>query len=431
MSVTVRNWRTGFPDAGRRRRAAEFSGQMPSLLMAFPDAARLAASLATIGMRLSLVLRRLSLLALLNGAAAAQAQTNTTGPHQQLAEIGDKAGVTHSDAEPDKTSFLVVPIPQSSPTLGSGITLIGSAFYNPNQSREPWVTGLGLLRTSNGSKAIGLAHKMAFNQDKFQITAFGGYADINVKFYGIGPNAGDRDLSITLKEKGYLGLLQTQMRVAKDFYVGPRFMYLDLNSSVKRENPLFPNLEIPRIEFRTVSFALGPSISYDTRDNSYNPRGEYLTAAWLFNAKDLGSDFTYDKFTLSANVYSSLGTGTVLAGHIGLCGVSTGGPFYDLCNYGSNNDLRGYEAGRYRDRGSWATQVELRQHLFGRFGAVAFAGVGGVAPTLSDLDDSKILPAAGAGLRFLASKATGVNLRLDYAVGKGSNAIYFSVGEAF
>jgi outer membrane translocation and assembly module TamA len=99
--------------------------------------------------------------------------------------------------------------------------------------------------------------------------------------------------------------------------------------------------------------------------------------------------------------------------------------------YGSGNDLRGYEMGRYRDRASWAAQVELRQHLFGKFGAVAFAGVGGTAPDLGNLDDSKFLPATGFGLRYMANKATGINLRLDYAVGKDTDAFYFSIGEAF
>ena len=84
-----------------------------------------------------------------------------------------------------------------------------------------------------------------------------------------------------------------------------------------------------------------------------------------------------------------------------MCGVSTGGPFYDLCNYGQRGDLRGYEAGRYRDRALWALQAELRQHLFWRFGMVAFGGFGGTAPDIGHLGDAKSLPAAGAGLRFL------------------------------
>lgn len=67
--------------------------------------------------------------------------------------------------------------------------------------------------------------------------------------------------------------------------------------------------------------------------------------------------------------------------------------------YGSSSDLRGYETGRYRDRASWAMQVEARQHLFGRFGVVAFAGIGGTAPGLGSLDDTEFLPSVGLGLR--------------------------------
>jgi hypothetical protein len=75
--------------------------------------------------------------------------------------------------------------------------------------------------------------------------------------------------------------------------------------------------------------------------------------------------------------------------------------------------------------------MELRHRLKGRFGVAAFAGVGGIAPSFGDLGDSKILPAVGAGVRWQASKETPINLRIDVAVGKDSNAFYVSVGEAF
>lgn len=364
-------------------------------------------------------------------APPANAQ-DANGPTQQIEEMSDKAEATHSDKGDDKFSLLVVPIPQVNPTLGKGLTLVGVGFYNPNHSREPWVTGAGAMYTSNGSRMIGALHKMSLARDKFQVVVFGGYAKINMDFYGIGPNAGDRDLSIELQEKGYLALGQGQMRLAKDFYVGPRIMYLNLNSSIHRDEPLFPDAELPKPQFNTTTLAIGPTVSYDTRKNSFNPTGgEYVTAAWMFNSKDLGSDFTYNKFTAQANLYRTVAKGSVIAAHVSICGTSTGGPFYDICMYGSGNDLRGYETGRYRDRASWAAQVELRQHLFGKFGAAAFAGVGGIAPSLSKLGDTKLLPAAGVGLRFRANKATGINLRLDYAIGRDSNAVYFSIGEAF
>ena len=60
-----------------------------------------------------------------------------------------------------------------------------------------------------------------------------------------------------------------------------------------------------------------------------------------------------------------------------------------------------------------------------------FAGVGGIAPSIEDLDNTTMLPSAGMGLRYLAAKENGVNLRLDWAIGKDTDAIYFGIGEAF
>jgi hypothetical protein len=134
---------------------------------------------------------------------------------------------------------------------------------------------------------------------------------------------------------------------------------------------------------------------------------------------------------MAANLYRPLSSQATLAVRAGLCSASSGAPYYDMCKFGSSNDLRGYLSDRYRDGATWAVQVELRQHLFGRFGATAFAGVGGIAPRVDDFDTSRILPAAGIGLRYMAAKSNKVNFRLDYAFGRDSSAVYFSLGEAF
>ena len=42
-----------------------------------------------------------------------------------------------------------------------------------------------------------------------------------------------------------------------------------------------------------------------------------------------------------------------------------------------------------------------------------------------------LLPAGGAGLRLLVSETYGVNVSIDYARGKDSDAIYVQIGEAF
>ena len=67
-------------------------------------------------------------------------------------------------------------------------------------------------------------------------------------------------------------MLQGQRRVAPHLYAGARFAYLDLNTGINREEPLFPDAEIPRLEFESHLAQLGPVLSYDRRDNSMNPR---------------------------------------------------------------------------------------------------------------------------------------------------------------
>jgi outer membrane protein assembly factor BamA len=373
---------------------------------------------------------RLAWLAALAAGTGAHAS-----PEVELGRISDQAQTTQASGDKPKSKkaeVLVVPIPMSSPALGSGVTLAAVVFYNPNDAPQPWISGGGALRTSNKSQAFVAFHTMSLAHDRFRVLALGGYADVNLKFYGIGAGAGDRDQFVKINDRGYAAIIQGQMRIVKNLYLGARYMGVKLNSGISLPDPLFPDLNLPKAQLKSQISAFGPVMTYDRRDSSTNPSdGAFVVMYYLKNSKSFGSDFNYEKFQIQANVYRRLGPGTVIAGRGLLCAISTGGPYYDLCNYGSRADLRGYEAGRYRDRASWAVQAELRQHLFWRLGAVAFAGYGGTAPSLDRIGDFKKLPAAGGGLRFLASKQNNVNLRLDYAWGKHSKALYFGIGEAF
>ena len=177
---------------------------------------------------------------------------------------------------------------------------------------------------------------------------------------------------------------------------------------------------------------IGPIVSYDLRDSSLNTQnGVLFSASLMFADGAIGSDFDYDKLIAAANIYRQIRPGTVVAGRASLCRVSGGAPFFDMCMFGASSDLRGYDTGKFRDNASWAIQGEIRQHLFGKFGAVAFGGFGGTAPSLSNIDETEFLPSFGVGLRFMPVKAANTNVRIDYAYGKDGGALYISVGEAF
>lgn len=361
------------------------------------------------------------------GPAAAQDR-----PQAQVQE--QTATLTTPDAEKktSKPDLLIVPIPLSNPALGTGLTVAAVLFYNPNHAPQPWISGIGGTATSTGTKAVGAFHSMSLGHDRFRFLLLGGYGDAKLKFYGVGNAAGNRGVHIDLEDKAIIGLAQAQARVAKYFYGGVRVQYLDMDSSAEIPHPNYPDLALPPLELKSTLATIGPSLTYDSRDSSLNPRnGAYITSTWMFGATFLGSDFKHSKFQLGANLYGGLARKTVVAFRASTCSVSHTVPFYDLCMFGQGGDLRGYETGRYRDRATWAMQGEVRQHLFGKFGTVVFGGVGGIGSSFEELGHSDVLPSVGAGLRYQASKSNNINVRLDLAFGRDGHALYFSIGEAF
>jgi len=114
-----------------------------------------------------------------------------------------------------------------------------------------------------------------------------------------------------------------------------------------------------------------------------------------------------------------------------LCGLDGDPPFYELCLFGLRSDIRGYQAGRYRDRLMYAVQSEYRKTLGQRWGVVLFAGAGEVAKNWDSFSADNILPAGGTGIRFNLSKTRRINMRADIAYGKNGWSWNFSLGEAF
>lgn len=93
-----------------------------------------------------------TLLALADPSLAATPQTT-----EPVADArGTMQNIAAKPAAAKKSDLLVVPIPQSSPSLGTGVTGVGALFYNPNGSKESWTTGAAVMATSNGSRAAGV-----------------------------------------------------------------------------------------------------------------------------------------------------------------------------------------------------------------------------------------------------------------------------------
>ena len=336
--------------------------------------------------------------------------------------------------------FVIAPIPISSPAIGSGLVLaLGYIFQvDKNDSTSPpSVVGILGMRTNNGSRAAVLGGSFHFKKDQYRVTAAAGRFDVNVDFFGVGRLAGNRGIEVPLNFSGKGFLVQGFYRVHPDqVYVGARFQVRDLSARLNRDGRNLPQDIVDAVPGDLLSaktVAIGPRFLWDTRDNSFYPtKGHQFEVGANFFGKAIGSRFTYQTYSAAFNKYFSLDEKQVIAYRV--MGCSANGnrvPIYDLCLYGSSNDLRGYATGHYQDRRMFATQAEYRRKLFWRFGMAGFAGVGGIARELNQFRSDELLPSAGAGIRFRLTKTNPVNFRIDYGVGRGSNTLSISVGEAF
>ena len=91
--------------------------------------------------------------------------------------------------------------------------------------------------------------------------------------------------------------------------------------------------------------------------------------------------------------------------------------------------MRGYYYGRYTDNQMATAQLELRQKIYGPFGAVAWVGAGSVFSSIKAFDWSEVMPSYGVGLRMSIGQRTA--LRIDYGWGRHTSGLIINVNEAF
>lgn len=343
------------------------------------------------------------------------------------------AAVDRTD-KPKRGEFVIAPMPMVNPTLENGLSLVGGYLYRldvNDRKTPPSVSALAGFKTSNGSWAASALQTLHLAHDRFRLLMVGAYSDINYEFFGIGQSAGSAGASIEINQAGSVGLFEGLVRIAPDWYVGARYQILDMTAATSDlAIPGGPTLPAIDADLRTAS--LGPRLEFDSRDNPFYPRqGLQVQAIANFHGKGVGGQRTYQVYEGWINGYHAVSARHVVAWHAGACGTDGQVPFYDLCLLGKNQDLRGYTAGQYRDGAMLATQAEWRSEVWWRIGAVAFAGVGEVSPDFTGFTFKDALAGAGVGLRFTLAKRNHVNLRVDYAWGKDSSALYVGVAEAF
>lgn len=374
---------------------------------------------------------------LVPGATTVRAQT---GAAERMAE-----GAVVADTNPRTRS------PKPTPGSGRWPIILPGVTYSPETR---WAAAIGAFKVSRTRAAnadqrpntyaarglysqrhqvqasVSLDRWRADNVGRFELDA--AFSRFPNKFYGMSAALRDTAEPYTPRSTSLVG--SYIHRVRQGLYVGGRVALEDARfTSVASGGRLEQLLAGPTFaggeQWRT---ALATVIAnWDTRDQLFFPtRG---SAVWLNVGRALGVPGATHQFTrvsLDARRYRSLGSGQVLA--VQGLGVVTAGdvPIEQVPALGGASLLRGYFAGRFRDKAAVVVQTEYRTPVWRRVGAVAFVGAGTVAPTVRALRTDDVRAGWGVGLRFSLNQDR-LNLRIDRGFGRGSRGLYISAGEAF
>lgn len=333
-----------------------------------------------------------------------------------------------------RDGLVIAPIPISSPAIGTEAVLAGGYIFpiGKNDKVSPTSTvGGAYFGTDNGTGGFALYGELFMGENRYHTTTMYVHGNLNYDFYGIGVEAGKGSPKLPLRQTGQIFLGEVLRRLQWKMFVGPRVIAgsstITLRSEDQGTAPVPSDLGV-----QTQLTGLGFRVNRDTRINRFYPlQGSYVDLTTMFFSEALGSKYSFEPFKFVVDRYQGLTPKQVLAYNLYTCATWGEPPFYGECIFGTNNELRGYIAGKHIDRYMVATQAEYRLALPWRLGLTAFGGLGEVAPSVSQFRYENILPSGGVGLRFKLSKKYGVNFRADIAQGRDGHTFSMGIGEAF
>lgn len=259
-------------------------------------------------------------------------------------------------------------------------------------------------------------------------------------FYGIGNKTLASNMSRLVSERfGFL--IEAEKKVIRNVYSGISVGFDKQKFTNKTEGGYFDtNPDILGKRGGSVLF-LGISQAYDNRNsNNYPTHGLFARATFQYAPDNFSTrDFKASQFKFTVSNFWTVMPKVVLGvnGYFQTIQSNTKRtPFYLLPQLGSDEMMRGYYSGRFRDENYITAQAELRYRFSNRFAVVAFGGLGKVYPN-GQLSFTYLKPSYGGGARYFFDPAKGLSVRMDYGIGEKpinetrQTGFYISLGEAF
>lgn len=322
--------------------------------------------------------------------------------------------------------------PETQLAFGLGGMLYFRTALQPAQ--RPSKITIGGYYTTNNQYLISIKPRIYFpGKNRFYAESDFYYSYDVLKFYGIGNNTKEID-SVNYKSSSFGIYVETQ---AKGFLidvmqVGLIYDYLKVKMEDKMGNPNLQDSSVVGINGGKIG-GLGLTWNYDNRDNiSFPAKGGFYKISGIFYGRDLGSEYTYNRYKLDIRQYVAPYKDHILAFQFYADLNAMKPPWFAMPALGGATRMRGYFEGRYRDNGYITWQAEYRKIVWWRIGVTAFYASGDVFSHWSNLKFSELKQSYGFGLRFVFDPKEKINLRADFGkTMNGDTGVYFSMDEAF
>ena len=331
-----------------------------------------------------------------------------------------------------KIDFGFIPGPNYSATTGFGLGFLGTATYSADRTDATLPRSNASIysnMTTGGFFMIGLRGNHIFPHEQFQLDYKVNISTFSNSFWGIGYANADNDNNKTDYRRNRINAMARFMiKLAPKTYIGPFINYRVTQARNIEDDYAY----LWQGQDKTVrAYTAGVSFTYDSRDFMLNAsHGIFLQIDQTFTPRCFGNgNYNFSSTEATFATYGRLWKGAILAGE--LHGMFNYGhtPWAFLAEVGSNDRMRGYYAGRYADKNVIEGQLELRQHIKGRNGVVAWVALANAFDKFDNIAWRRTLPNAGIGYRWEFKKH--INIRIDYGFTRKGGGFIFNINEAF
>lgn len=277
-------------------------------------------------------------------------------------------------------------------------------------------------------------------KDKLRINGEFWFKNMPDNYWGIGYNNAITppvsDKTTTYKRKWWWINPSFFWQFKKNYFLG---INIDLNytEGYDESEDVAGDPVYQKYNDRPFNSGIGAIFRYDTRDIPVDTHvGLLVDLRASFYSNYLGSMNDYRVYQVEYKQFTDFGQGHVLGWYFKGRFSSGEVPYGEMSQLGSPFDFRGYIWGRFRDNNMMFFLSEYRYRFKnkrgdpGRHGPVVWVGTGTIFSNDADPENNfKFLPDYGLGYRF--EIAPGLNIRMDYGIGKDTSAFYFNFNQAF